>query len=109
MTMFDHRLHKHITDFGENYSSPERQFRNYQYLTGVRDGDGLILMAKANSRTKEVCRMTAVQFDEAVRQPCAAARVSSSTSGQRYFLWHWLGDQKLQDKFLTTVKELHNA
>ena len=109
MTMFDSRLQKGINEFGENWGTPERDFRSYQYLTGVPDGDGVILMAKVNSRSKEVCRMTSVEFDEAVRQPCAAARVSSSTYGQRYFLWHWLAERSMQKTFINTVKELQNA
>lgn len=108
MTMFDQRLHKQISMFGEEWMSPERIFRNYMSLGYAGDGETVVLSCKANNRSKEILRMTKAELDTCIQAPIKAARASHS-SGQRFFAWHLLGEKNLQQTFLNTVKELQNA
>lgn len=109
MTMFDNRLHKEIASLGENWNTPAYFFRHHHALSTSSDGDSIVVTAKANRRSQEVCRMTRAEFDECIAQPVAASKINSLSYGNRYFMWHWMGEKNLQDKFLTTVKELQNA
>lgn len=109
MTMFDNRLHKQISMFGDEYMSTERNVRNYMSF-GYVDGtdDTLALSVKANGRSKEILRMTREEYNSSIQNPIKASRCSS-TIGQRFFGWHLLGEKNLQQTFLNTVKELQNA
>ena len=107
MTMFDTRLHKTISSFGECWGSDEHKFRNHMHL-GTGPDDTVVLNVKANSQIAPILSMTRSEYESWLRHPIRAARCGD-TYGQRFFSWHLLGERNLQQTFLTKLKELQNA
>lgn len=107
MTMFDSRVAAVIDNFGCNWGTPEHKFRQYHSL-GMTDEGDVVFRCRTNGQEKEYLRISQEQYEKCIRLPVQTAR-QGSTSGNRFFAWHWLEETNQLSKFFNTLKEMQNA
>jgi hypothetical protein len=108
MSMFDNKVARLISDFGDGWNTPEHKFRQHFASTTDSHDDSFVMYCRANGRAEEFLRISKDEYERCIRLPVQTARQGSNYS-TRFFVWHWLEETNQLSKFFNKLKELQNA
>lgn len=107
MSMFNGKLERLISEFGESWGTRQNTFRGAFGMQLVNDNT-IGLYAKANGRMEEFLRVPIEQWDRCIKEAVRSSRTSTSYA-TRFFAWHWLEETNQLELFFNKLKEIQNA
>lgn len=108
MSMFDHRLQSRISDWGSDWGTPERLFKNHLAVENTTDGEVRVYARPSGGTAREVCRIPQADWNSSVLSPAAATR-NASSGATRFFLYHLMEERNMLSNFFNTLNGVSNA